>query len=153
MGVRNLRTWIMTKIPKILVEKLAEQNVKVNVSIDPSPSFEDPPLKKLPNPIYNMFFHVVARDRAAIAAQLDSMLLRFGFMSQASFLKLVQDKMYEEVPNRLKEKLGNAVSFSVRTAPDSDAGAENKESFWLLVYVNSIDISALFRNIQEPKTS
>eukprot|EP00930_Biecheleria_cincta_P085003 TRINITY_DN74423_c0_g1_i1.p1 TRINITY_DN74423_c0_g1~~TRINITY_DN74423_c0_g1_i1.p1 ORF type:complete len:473 (-),score=105.73 TRINITY_DN74423_c0_g1_i1:26-1444(-) len=151
IGVQ-LRAGLMTKIPEILEQKLSEQNVKVTVRTDPPPPPADPLPEEAPSPDYSLFFHVAVRDREILAKQMDKTLLRFALrnLPQAKFLDLIQEKLKEKVSEGVQKKMGKSLDLTVSTQPDADAGANNRESFWLLLKVNSIDIAGLLSNTKGP---
>lgn len=149
----QLRAGLIAKIPEILEMKLKEQGIVVNVLTDPPAPPPDPLPEIAPSPNYKLFFHIAIRDRETLARQLDSRLLRFALreLPQAKFMDIIQRKLTQKVSEGVQNKTGKALNVTVSTQPDTDAGANNRESFWLLLQVNDIDVAGLLSSTKGPE--
>lgn len=145
---QRIRTQLAHVLPGVLQEKLAEMFISSSVQLwpTPEPEVEEPKPEQLPA-VREVIFWVNIEGRGTVA-QAAGGLQGFAVrqMSNPAFLKVIREKLEEQVPTAIAEKVGSAMQLSFKTLDDIDAGsASRRTSFWVIATLNDMDISELLK--------
>lgn len=138
----------MKLIPPIFEKVLSKEQVAANVSVVTAPA-ESEVVKKNSTinstvsslPKVEVFLRVELEKRLPLAKKINPNIdpEEVEALNQTLYLALVRPRIQEEVAKAVREKLGDAFSFTITPEGDADFGRLSKHSFWLPINISNFD--------------